>query len=439
MWAFINLATTSQVPAMLKRAKASPLTVEIPLWRISADDDKGFWKMANRVLFKSRQFEDLWVVSNRAKMFTRLLQEIEEDAPLLRRLRLNGSTGSDVGPPEQWPWANFPSLQSLEIHEIPLPIQFPAAPRLTRLDISNTTSRGAGTFGIRTALSILQNTPMVEELYIDTLCSEPNDVSLTEKIPLAHLKLLEVQADDLTQISLFDRVDFPSTTKVGFQTRRDDLLRLSSVDASQFVSTFETVFSRRANAFGRQGLEATFTLTPNFPSFSFLPVDPTDVGPVSLFFNFVSWERHHTILPAIHTLATAATQLSLVYPQNAPEGTFIEQLLSSHVNVKTVYLQNTSLSFLGLLNPGTPISNSLLVPPSAPILPQLNEIVVIGGEISHRQDLDHITCLINSRPSISVQIRGAIVAIEVKHLLLNEPRVFLANVSYFGGEGLIYD
>ncbi|KAJ8507983.1 hypothetical protein ONZ45_g9704 [Pleurotus djamor] len=453
MWAFINLAHIDQVPMMLDRAKAAPLVVDMPLWCIPCEQEET-WATVKHVMSLSSQFQTLSVASGLMdpKLVTKLFGEIKDDAPILEEIRLSSGLTAQLHvqwDSDKWHWTHLPSLRTVELRDLPLPHRFPTTPRLTRLVVSYATREDLGAFTIWTILSILQNTPLIEEIFVGTICSveyalfSPGPISLPEKLVLGHLKHIDVSAQTFSQLSLFNYIEFPTTTEVCFKSQLDDLF--SPSDEAPSVATLEHVCSRLYEGFGKQGLEATFTLQPNFPSFKFSPIDPSTT-PV---FQVASRKRCHFILPAIRRLTPAVKKLTLVLLQNAPDFRFIEQLLPSLPNVETIVLEYSHLSLLELLEPRTSTSTPAVSSPisSSPapvlILPKLREVVVTGGAISEDDHTGRaftwITRLLNSRPSVIVRIYKANAAIEIKDLICNEPRVLVEEVNYFGDDGIIYD
>ncbi|KAJ8457379.1 hypothetical protein ONZ45_g18338 [Pleurotus djamor] len=451
MWAFINLAHIDRVPMMLERAKAAPLVVKMPLLLIPCEQEET-WATVKHVLSLSRQFRTLSVTSGHTKLVTKLFGEIKDDAPILEEILLSGGSTARLHAQwddDRWHWTHLPSLRTLELCDLPLPRHFPTTPRLTRLVISYAMSEDLGTLTIWTVLSILRNTLLIEEISVGMICpveyalSSPDPISFPEKLVLDHLKHIDVSAQTFGQLSLFNYIEFPTTTEVCFTSHLDNLFPPS--DEASSVATLEHVCSRLYEGLGEQGLEATFVLQPNFPSSKFFPIDPSTT-PV---FEVTSRKRCHFILPAIRRLTPAVKKLTLVMLQNAPDFQFIEQLLPSLPNVETIVLEYSHLSLLELLEPRTSTSTPTVSSPisSSPapvlILPKLREVIVTGGAISEDDHTSRaftwITRLLNSRPSVIVRIYKANAAIEIKDLICNEPRVLVEKVNYFGDDGIIYD
>ncbi|KAJ8455180.1 hypothetical protein ONZ45_g19024 [Pleurotus djamor] len=219
LWSHIDLGFDKQARdianVFIQQSKTAPLTLTVAL----TPTQDG---LTAKELF-------LDIVSTRRIGQVRLLMDSVDSETMCNLLDRRSSicapylrsfvflSGRSTTFPSEYLWPEMPALRQLVINLISPPLELPRLPNLRSLHIM--LPRPSAITPLQT-LSILQGTPLIEEVTIhhlsSTAPSHSRASSLCEfpHIKLSHLKTLELSMDSFNPLRCFEFLTFPSSTTI---------------------------------------------------------------------------------------------------------------------------------------------------------------------------------------------------------------------------------
>ncbi|KAJ8514968.1 hypothetical protein ONZ45_g7559 [Pleurotus djamor] len=211
-WTYVD-SSSRHAHRMLTLAKAAPLHVVL---RTPPRPTKKFWSLATNVMSRTSQIENLDINLPQQQVMSLLALSSTQRALILQDLIIWADNPDDVNGSEAGClWWDMPSLLSLNVSHVPLPVEPLHAPRLTQLRLFSS-------FGIAMPwlLDTLRATPLMETISVEDLGPEPIGLEASS-VSLTHLQKIYIHADCFSAVNIFKYLKYPVTCTMAMFDKMD--------------------------------------------------------------------------------------------------------------------------------------------------------------------------------------------------------------------------
>ncbi|KAJ8522296.1 hypothetical protein ONZ45_g1089 [Pleurotus djamor] len=207
-WSTIDLGSP-HASQMLQHSKSAPLRIVL---RVPDEPNDKFWPLVATVVTQPTRLQVLDVYLTDLTELSRVLSFIPSEhhtVPILEKLTIDLRYASPGQCPRGF-WSQLPSLRSLALNRVPLPTMAQFGPNL--VDISVWSSPPGSLPSVAWLLGVFQTAQAIQYVSLSDLCGPPVDSSFPI-ISLPALRKFSLRSDDLTTLSIFNKLDMPCLTQ----------------------------------------------------------------------------------------------------------------------------------------------------------------------------------------------------------------------------------